>query len=256
MKKISGVYAKIISKENLYRSAHMAARGKRYRDTVADFNFSLEEEINCLHQELRAKTYRHGRYRVFTIYDPKQRTIAAAPFRDRVVHHAAHDIIEPMIDKSFIHDSYACRKGRGTHTAVNRAQRFLRANEFCFHGDIKKYFPSINHRVLKDILRARINDVDLLWLLDAFIDSAVSLRAGGSERSNPKNEIASGTAYPRNDEQKGLPIGNLTSQFFANLYLNELDYFIKFDLRLKFYLRYMDDFLIFGNDKEALVKIK
>jgi len=233
MKKINDIYSKIIAKENLYHSAYMASRGRRYMDTAADFNFSLEEETDRLYKELLTKTYRHGKYRLFTIYDPKKRNIAAAPFRDRVVHHAVHDVIEPIIDKTFIYDSYACRIEKGTHKALNRAQGFLRANRFCFHGDIKQYFPSINHRILKEILRMRIADKDLLWLLDEIVDSA-----------------------PSNDNENGLPIGNLTSQFFANLYLNELDYFIKFNLRIKYYLRYMDDFLIFSNEKMGLVEVK
>jgi retron-type reverse transcriptase len=237
MKKIKGLYDIIISKENLYRSAYMAGKGRRYTDSVADFNFHLEEEIDRLHKELLSKTYRHGKYRLFTIYEPKERKIAAAPFRDRVVHHAVHDCIEPIIDRTFIYDSYACRKEKGTHKAVARAQKFLRANEFCFHGDIKKYFPSINHQILKVILKRRVADADLLWLLNEIIDSAL--------------EICFGIG-----NVKGLPIGNLTSQFFANLYLNELDYFIKFNLRRRHYIRYMDDFLVFGNDKGQLLEIK
>jgi len=242
MKKIENLYQKIISKENLYRAAYVASKGRRYRDTTADFNFCLEEEINCLHRECLRRTYRHGKYRLFTIYEPKERMIAAAPFRDRVVHHAVHDCLEPLIDKTFIHHSYACRKDKGTHKAVDRAQSFLRANEFCFHGDIKKYFPSINHDILKGMLRTRIGDRDLRWLLDELIDSA----DGISQVANRKWQMA----------KRGLPIGNLTSQFFANLYLNELDYFVKFDLREKYYLRYMDDFLVFGNDKNELNVIK
>jgi len=229
MKKIDYVYSKIIAKENLYRSAYMAAKGRRYRDTTADFNFNLEEEIRRLHKELTMKTYRHGKYRTFTIRDPKTRQISAAPFRDRVVHHAVHDVIEPLIDSSFIHDSYACRKAKGTHKAVDRAQAFLRANKYCFHGDVKKYFPSIDHDILKNIIGKRISDGNLLRLLDEIVDSA---------------------------NKKGLPIGNLTSQFFANLYLNELDHFVKFDLRCRYYIRYMDDFLVFENNKEALKEIK
>jgi len=246
MKKINNIFPEIISKENLYRSAYMASRGRRYRDSTANFNFSLEEEIGRLHKELLCKTYRHGRYRLFTIYDPKERNIAAAPFKDRVVHHAVHDVIEPIIDRTFIYDSYACRKDKGTHQAVDRAQRFLRANKFCFHGDIKQYFPSINHRIIKLILRKRIEDKDTLWLLDEIIDSAKLLPAC----------LRSSAGAAVNGKGIGLPIGNLTSQFFANLYLNELDYFIKFDLRIRYYLRYMDDFLIFSNEKTGLVEIK
>jgi len=234
MEKLKDVYKKVISKENLYRSAHAAARGRRYTDSVSDFNFRLEEELDILHGELARKTYVHGRYRVFSIYEPKERRIAAAPFRDRVAHHALHDIIEPMIDGTFIYDSYACRKGKGTHKAVDRAQSFLRANRYCFHGDIKKYFPSIDHDVLKGLLRVRIGDEDALWLAEGIIDSARQLTDG-----------------PR-----GLPMGNLTSQFFANLYLNEIDYFVKFNLRRRHYIRYMDDFLVFGDGKEELKEVK
>ena len=258
--RIDNIYAKIISKENLYRSAHLAARGRRYKDAAADFSFHLEREVQALHRELAGKTYRHGKYRTFTIFDPKERNISAAPFRDRVIHHAVHDVIEPVIDKIFIYDSYACRKEKGTHKAVDRAQSFLRANRFCFHGDIRKYFPSIDRGILKEMLAKRIGDKDLLWLLEEIVDSAVSVSPcapvpegeGAGSASKSGSPQAGATASP----QKGLPIGNLTSQFFANLYLNELDYFVKFDLRLRYYLRYMDDFLIFENDKEALSVVK
>jgi len=239
MDKIRDIYPKIIAKENLYRSAYMASKGRRYRDTTADFNFCLEEEIGRLHNELSTKSYRHGEYRLFTIYDPKERSIAAAPFRDRVVHHAVHDVIEPVIDKTFIYDSYACRKGKGSHKAIDRACGFLQVCAFCLHGDIRKYFYSINHDILKEVLRIRVEDRDLLWLLDEIIDSAKQLAISDLQFL-----------------KTGLPIGNLTSQFFANLYLNELDYFVKFDLRIVYYLRYMDDFLIFGNDKKALFEDK
>jgi len=234
--KINNIYSKIISKENLYRSAYMASKGRRYRDSTADFNFSLEEEIGRLHKELLTKTYRHGKYRLFTIYDPKERNIAAAPFRDRVVHHAVHDVIEPIIDKTFIYDSYACRKDKGTHKAVDRAQGFF---------------------MIKGILRMRIEDKDALWLLDEIIDSAKELASWRvSEFTGEPVNRQTGEGDAVNMNRIGLPIGNLTSQFFANLYLNELDYFIKFDLRIRYYLRYMDDFLIFSNEKIRLVEVK
>ena len=175
-------------------------------------------------------------YRMFRIFDPKERNICVAPFRDRVVHHAVHDVVEPLIDKNFIFDSYACRKGKGTHGALDRAQSFLRANDFCFHGDIKKYFPSIDHGILKTIIRRKIADKEILTLMDHIIDSASNLYTS-------KEEI-------------GLPIGNLTSQFFANLYLNELDRFVKVDLKQRYYIRYMDDFLVFSNDRAVLDEIK
>ncbi|MFH0984292.1 MAG: reverse transcriptase/maturase family protein [Candidatus Omnitrophota bacterium] len=260
MKMIHNLYPEIISKKNLYRSAHLAAQGRRYRDSVADFNFFLEREMETLHRELAEKTYRHGKYRMFTIYDPKERNIAAAPFRDRVVHHAVHDVIEPFLDKTFIHDSYACRKDKGTHKAVDRAQSFLRANRFCLHGDIKKYFPSMDHGILKKMLVKRTTDKDLLWLVNGIIDSAVAVNGlTGARVSEFSSERVNGfnpqTGVPAN-QPRGLPIGNLTSQFFANLYLNELDYFVKFELRCRYYLRYMDDFLVFANDKAELNEIK
>ena len=231
MNRIDNIYEKIIDKQNLYRAAALAQRTRRYKPTSADFNFKLEQEIESLYNELSSRTYRHGRYRQFTIYEPKKRMIAAAPFRDRVVHHAVHDIIEPAIDPSFIYDSYACRRGKGTHKAIDRAQSFLRANNFCLHGDIRKYFPSIDHHVLKSLVRKKIEDKSLLWLLDELIDSALFLKGG-------------------------LPIGNLTSQFFANLYLNELVRFVKHELRMRYYIRYMDDFLIFSSAKAPLIRAK
>ena len=254
MKKIRNIYQEIISKENLYCSAHMASKGRRYRDTVADFNFLLEEEVERLHGELAEKTYCHGKYRLFSVYEPKERGIAAAPFRDRVVHHAVHDVIEPLIDRSFIYHSYACRKGKGTHLAVDKAQSFLRANKYCFHGDIKKYFPSIDHNILKKLVEKKVEDRDLLWLLNEIIDSARQLNKSGRQRTENRGQKAEGGK--QKTEDRGLPIGNLTSQFFANLYLNELDYFVKFSLKFHYHIRYMDDFVIFNNSKEALQELK
>jgi retron-type reverse transcriptase len=274
VKRNKHLFEKVVSFENLLQAAHKASRCKRMNRNVARFNFGLEGELLKLQEELLKKTYRHGRYRQFTIYDPKVRKIAAAPFRDRVVHHAVHDIIEPIIDKTFIYHSYACRKDKGTHKAVDKAQSFLMANRFCFHGDIKKYFHSINHNLLKGIFRMKIDDKDTLWLLDEITDSAVSLQ--GAENLSPSlrgHEVpeASGLAArqaipkarllrrpcsPSRNDGRGLPIGNLTSQFFANLYLNELDRFIKFDLKHRYYIRYMDDFLIFDDDKTALKDVK
>ena len=235
MKTYKHLFNKIVSKENLYAAAHFAARGKRERETVADFLFYLEEETQQLQKELVQQTYKHGKYRSFTVRDSKERLISAAPFRDRVVHHAVHDVVEPLFDNLFIYDSYACRKNKGTHRALDRTQSFLRANTYYFHGDIQKYFSSIEHNILKDLLYSKIKDEQTLWLIDKIIDSA---------------KIQGGRLV------KGIPIGNLTSQFFANLYLNELDKFAKFNLGQRYYLRYMDDFLFFSNTKQALQGIK
>jgi RNA-directed DNA polymerase len=193
-----------------------------------------------LQKELMDKTYRHGKYRQFIVYEPKKRYISAPPFRDRVVHHAVCDFIGPFIDKGFIYDSYACRQAKGTHKAVDRAQGFLRANRFCLHGDIRQYFQSISHGILKEIIVQRVKDRDLLWLIDEIIDSMPETAP-----------LSTGV-----DSRAGLPIGNLSSQLFANLYLNELDYFVKFKLKIRYYLRYMDDFLIYGNSRQGLLEIK
>jgi RNA-directed DNA polymerase len=225
----SDLFEQIISKENLYLAAHRAALGKRFRENIALWRLNMETQVGRLHDDLKAGRYKHGRYRIFQIYDPKKRDISVAPFRDRVVHHAVHDVIEPTIDKRFIHDSYACRNGKGTHIALDRAHSFLKANQYCFHGDIRKYFPSIDHALMKEFLRRHITDEKVLVLMDGIIDS-------------------NGT--------KGLPIGNLTSQFFANLYLHELDFFVKHELHCSYYLRYMDDFLIFENDHSRLESMR
>ena len=225
-------YEEIISVENLYAAAHAAARGKRCNDAVAFYNFRLEAELAHLHSDLVSGRYRHGQYKVFKIYAPKERNIAKAPFRDRVVHHAVHDVIEPLIDRTFIHDSYACRNGKGTHAAINRAQGFLMAKEYCLHGDVKKYFPSIDREILKTLLSRHIHEERLWTLLIEIIDSA--------------RNVFPGTA--------GLPIGNLTSQFFANLYLHQLDHFVKSELKCRYYIRYMDDILLFDNDPALLLK--
>ncbi|MFH0754426.1 MAG: reverse transcriptase/maturase family protein [Candidatus Omnitrophota bacterium] len=224
------MFDEIVSVANLYRAAHAAAKGKRKSAEVSFFNFRMEKEIEALHHSLVSGKYCHGGYGLFKIYDPKEREIAKAPFRDRVVHHAVHDVIEPLIDKKFIFDSYACRKDKGTHAALDRAQGFLKANRYCFHGDIRKYFPSIDHETLKGLVRRQIDDARVLTLLDGIIDSTKS--------------------------ERGLPIGNLTSQFFANLYLHELDFFVKHHLGCRYYIRYMDDVLVFENDRARLEDIR
>jgi len=157
------------------------------------------------------------------------------PFRDRVMHHALCNIIEPIFEARFIFDSYACRAGKGTHAGADRAQKFMRkvrrqGRLFCLKGDVSRYFPSVDHATLKALLRKRIKCPSTLWLCDEIIDSATRL---------------SGTA-------KGIPIGNLTSQLFANIYLHEMDVFVKEGLRERYYVRYMDDFVIFGNDNDHL----
>ena len=199
--------------------------------------------------ELESKTYCPGAYRSFRIYDPKPRLISAAPYRDRVVHHALCNIIVPLIEKSFIHDSYANRIGYGSHRALERFIKFARSSRYVLQCDIRKYFPSIDHEILKQIIRRKIKCKDTLWLIDTIIDS-----------SNPQEPVVE--YFPGDDlltpflRNRGIPIGNLSSQFFANWYLNDFDHFIKEKLRIKQYVRYVDDFLLCGDDWDFLTQVR
>lgn len=212
--------------EAFHRAYLRARKCKRFRGEILEFGFSAEDELLRLSKELTFGTYRHGGYRSFILTDSKKRTIEVAPFRDRVVHHAVVEAIEPTFEQSFIGDSYACRKGKGTHAAVRRTRTFMRRATHNFtrpayfiQCDIAKYFSSVDHEVLFSLIRKRVGDERVLRVVSEIIQS----KSGG----------------------KGIPIGNLTSQLFANIYLNELDHFAKERLRAHFYVRYMDDFLIF-----------
>jgi len=198
-----------------------------------------------LQRELQSGEYRPGDYRAFTIYERKPRVISAAPFRDRVVHHAILNVIEPNIDRRFIDDSYACRIGKGTHAAVARYQQW--AGRYCYalKMDVRRYFPSIDHDLLKAKLRACLKEPPLLALLDRIVDSS---QAELDEwRYFPGDDLLTPFERP-----VGLPIGNLTSQFFANLYLNDFDHFVKEVLKVKPYLRYVDDMVLMADDKQQL----
>lgn len=245
MKTYKNLFDSIVSFDNLLLAAKEAQRGKRFRDNVARFNLDLEKNLLQLQKELMGQSYQPGEYRSFYIYEPKKRLISAAPYRDRVVHHALCNIIEPIFERSFIFDSYANRKGKGTHRAVRRFQKYLRCYTYVLKYDIKKYFPSIDHKILKERIRRRIADKRSLWLIDTIIDN-----------SNPQEEIFD--YFPDDDlftpweRRRGLPIGNLTSQFFANVYLNGFDHFVKETLRCKAYERYVDDFILLDSDKYLL----
>jgi RNA-directed DNA polymerase len=197
MKRANGLFEPMIRFDNLIRAAGRASRGKRHQPAVARFLFDLEPGLLRLQAALANGTYRPGRYTVFEIRDPKRRRICAAPFRDRVVHHAVYNILEPYLDKRLIFDTYACRTGKGGHAAIHRAQRFARRHRYFLKCDIKRYFESIDHNILKVLLRRIIKDRRLLAILGTIID-----------HQPPYTELG-----------RGLPIGNLTSQHFANLYL-------------------------------------
>jgi len=248
MKTVKNLYPKICEFSNLLLAAKKAQRGKRSQNNVSSFNFNLEKQLLKIKEQLLNKTYHPDKYKTFTIYEPKQRMISAAPYFDRVVHHTLCNIIEPVFEKTFIYDSYANRKGKGTHKALDRYKKFAQYNKYVLKLDIKNYFPSIDHEILKQQIRRKISCNKTLWLIDTIIDN-----------SNPQKPSI--VSFPGDDlftpieRAKGIPIGNLTSQFFANIYLNPLDHFIKETLQCKYYIRYVDDFVIFSNSKPELHNI-
>jgi len=241
MKRYGNIYFQIIEFENVLIAAKKAQKGKRFRDNVLEFNDNLEAELTQLQAELTNKTYKPGAYRTFYIKEPKARMISAAPYKDRVVHHALCNIILPLIEPTFIADSYANRVSFGTHKALHRFTQFARNSRYILQCDIQKYFPSIDHEILKSILRRKIKCRDTLWLIDTIIDNS--------------NEQLPVVEYFRGDDLltplqrlRGLPVGNLTSQIFANVYLNGFDHFVKEKLHVQKYLRYVDDFSLFSDD--------
>ena len=246
MKRYGNLYPKIINFENLLKAAKQAQLGKRFRDSVLEFNDNLEGNLLQLQKELRNQTYQPGEYHTFRIYDPKPRLISAAPYRDRVVHHALCNVIVPLIEKSFIPDSYANREGYGSHRALKRFIGFARSSKYILQCDIKKYFPSIDHQILKQQIRHYLKCPETLWLIDVIIDN--------SNEQEPVNDIFPGdTLLTLIERKKGLPIGNLTSQFACNVYLNKFDHFVKEKIKAKKYVRYVDDFAIFSDEQDFLV---
>jgi len=247
MKTYKNLYPSIYNFENLYLAFRAARKGKRQRSAVASFEFDLEHNLLRLESELRDQSYRPGSYTNFYIYEPKRRLVSAAPFRDRVVHHALCQVIEPIWEMRFIDTSFACRVGKGTHRALDQCHAWVRKYPYAFHGDIVKYFPSIDHQILRGLLARRIADRQTMWLIDRILDSGAGILAGEYPMTYFPGDDLFAAARPR-----GLPIGNLTSQFWANVYLHELDRFVKHQLRCPAYLRYMDDFVLAAEDKARL----
>jgi RNA-directed DNA polymerase len=204
-------------------------------------------ELIALYEGLRSETFTPGGFRSFTIHEPKRRKISAAPFRDRVVHHALISVIEPIYERKFIYDSYANRRGKGTHAALDRCTAHMRRFRYVLQCDVEQFFPAIDHDILKAILRRTIQCAPTLRLCDKIIDSGAGLLNDAYDLRWFDGDDMFSVIRPR-----GLPIGNLTSQFWANLYLNELDQFVKHTLRCHGYVRYVDDFLLFANDKQTL----
>ena len=244
LRRHNGLFGEIANFRALYAAAMRAVIGKRRKPGAAAFMANLETELLGLERELQAGTWRPGRYVEIEIKQPKRRTVSAAPFRDRVVHHAVHAVVAPLFERGFIYHSYANRVGKGTHRAVARYERLRNRYRHVLRCDIFRYFPAIDHEILKVDLRRRVVCAATLDLLDHLID--------GSNAQEPVNQYFPGdnlfTPYERH---RGLPIGNLTSQFFANLYLDCLDHFATEVLQAP-YLRYVDDFALFGDEPAVL----
>lgn len=241
------MYAQLCSWDNLLLAYRRAGKGKRGQPNVAAFEHRLEDQLLQLQEELRTRTYRPGPYTSFYIHEPKRRLISAAPFRDRVVHHALCQLIEPTFERSFIADSYANRLGKGTHRALDRAQKLALKYPYVLQCDIRQFFASIDHALLRGLLANKVNDADVLWLLDRILESGIGVLSEQYEMVYFPGDDLFAVNRPR-----GLPIGNLTSQFWANCYLNPFDHFVKRELRCPGYVRYVDDVLLFGADKATL----
>lgn len=256
MKTIKNLYGEIYDFENLYIAWELARKGKRYRDEVLTFTSNLEENLINIQNHLIYETYEVGRYKPFYVYEPKKRLIMSLPFKDRIVQWAIYRKLYPIFDKQMIFDSYACRKGKGTHAAANRLQYWLRQTDrreeryYYLKLDISKYFYRIDHGVLIEILKRKIKDEKLLKLLEKIINSE-DMRFG-----LPAGMEADQVAVNERLADVGIPIGNLTSQMFANLYLNELDQYAKHKLKLNYYIRYMDDVIVLHKDKKYLGAVK
>lgn len=214
------------------------ASDKKRKPDVSEFAINLSKNIFDLHTSLVSKTYDHAKYKAFAINDPKPRNIHKATVRDRLLHHAIYRILYPYFDRKFVYDSYSCRNEKGTHRSMNRFRDFSRKvskNNTCtcwvLKCDIRKFFASIDHKILKETLAKHIEDQDVLWLLEQVIDSF---------ETRPNT---------------GLPLGNLTSQLLVNIYMNKFDQWMKHRTKVKYYIRYADDFVILNHDKSYLLEL-
>ena len=245
-KSFNNLFPQIASFANLYAAWEAARRGKRRRPSVAIFERDLEHNLLQLERRLLDGSYRPGRYRSFYIHEPKRRKISAAPFRDRVVHHALVRVIEPIFEVRFSSASYACRVGKGTHRAADHAQTLLRRYRYLLKADVAQFFPSIDHGVLDDMLARHIACHRTLDLCRRIMASGDGILA-----SEYRLQLFPGDDLFAALRPRGLPIGNLTSQFWANVYLNSVDTLLQRELRLP-HVRYCDDLLIFADDKARL----
>ncbi|MFO0875098.1 MAG: RNA-directed DNA polymerase [Phycisphaerales bacterium] len=240
-------YDAICSWRNLVRASHQARRGRRGTASVAAHEYRLEADLIGLHDGLVSETYRPGVPTSFYIHDPKRRLITAAPMRDRVVHHALCNVLEPVFERTFVAESFANRRGKGTHAALDHCQRLMRRHRFALPCDVRQFFPSIDHALLKRILFTRIPDPRSRRLVSMIIDAGAGVLDSEYDPVWFPGDDLFGVCRPR-----GLPIGNLTSQIWANCYLSQFDHFVKRELRCAGYVRYVDDFILFADDKRVL----
>jgi len=236
-KKLVCNFEDIIGVDNLLEAWREFVKGKRAKPDVQAFSLRLMDNILALHHDLAHYTYRHGAYQAFRIADPKPRCIHKASVRDRLLHHAVYRKLYPFFDHTFIADSFSCRIGKGTHKALNRFRSLAyKASKnhtktcWVLKCDIKQFFASIDHDILINTLRQYITADDILWLLSEIITSFSSTVG------------------------KGLPLGNVTSQLFANVYMSEFDQFVKHRLKARYYIRYTDDFVLLSADREWITK--
>ncbi len=243
MKRLGYLYEQIYDWNNLLTAFHDAKKGKSSADLSA-FEYNWEGNLLEMQSQLREQRYSFGRYRHFEIYEPKQRTISCAPFRDRVLHHSLCNVIMPILEISMIVDSYACRRNKGLHKALRRAFWFYQNSAYHYRLDIKKYFYTIDHQVLLAKLNRKFKDPKLMFLLEQLLGTYDS----GVKYYFPHTESdVCDMVRPR-----GLPIGNLTSQLFANFYLSDFDHYVREQLHFPYYIRYMDDVIVFGDSREGL----
>ncbi|MFA6585850.1 MAG: reverse transcriptase/maturase family protein [Candidatus Paceibacterota bacterium] len=249
MKQFIHTYDSIITIEKMLRAWQEFLHDKKDRKDVVLFQAKLMDNIFELYSDLKNKTYKHGNYTAFNISDPKPRIIHKATVSDRLLHHLICQELYNYFDSKFIHDSYSCRKEKGTHKAIYRFEEFIQKvsknnTKTCYvlKCDIKKFFANIEHKILKKILEKYIQDKDVLWLLNQIIDSFHT------------NQMSKDSAIAESFDI-GLPLGNLTSQLLVNIYMNEFDQFVKRGLKVKYYIRYADDFVVLSEDKEYLKNI-
>ena len=245
MKRHGGLWEPMLEWENFLLAARKAERGKRDRLYARRFRFDLEKELWRLREELLDGSYRPGPFSTHWIARPKPRMISAAPFRDRVVHHLLMNVLEPVFERHMHPGSYACRKGKGTHAAASRLQVLMRRNAWFLPCDVVKFFPSVDHEILKDKFRRLIKDRGILKLMDMIVDC-------GNEQEPAIAYFPGDDLFTPFARRRGLPVGNLTSQWFANLYLDGLDHCVTSGLGVGSYVRYCDDFILLAGDRNRL----